>query len=297
MLAVMVLYASFAETFMTAVQRMKMLLELVPAEKYKGTKTVSSEWPTTPVIEFKNVNFRYWPEGPLILKDVSFSVPPRAKVGIVGRTGAGKSTITISLFRLCELSGGSIEIDGENISTLDLHTLRSKLAIIPQDPVLFEGNVRFNLDPFEFATDAEIWKVLEAVHLKAAIERVQGGLRATVLPGGSNFSVGERQLFCLARALLRKCNILILDEATASIDQHTDALIQKMIRTEFAHCTVLTIAHRINTITDSDYILVLQDGRLAEYDTPQNLLQKPDSIYTSLLRESSGQETQAETQT
>jgi len=185
--------------------------------------------------------------------------------------------------RLTELSSGTIFIDGQDISKLDLADLRSKLSIIPQDPVLFDGSVRFNLDPFGNYPDHEIWEALEIAQLKEAIQKIQGGLQGQVQPGGANFSVGQRQLFCLARALLRKNKILVMDEATASVDPATDELIQKMIRKHFADCTVLTIAHRLNTIADSDRILVLANGTLAEYDSPPNLLKNPESLYCKLI--------------
>jgi len=236
-------------------------------------------------IEFKDVEFRYYPEGPLILRKINFTIPPRSKVGIVGRTGAGKSTITISLFRLVELCGGQIIIDGQNIAELGLTELRSRLAIIPQDPVLFEGSVRFNLDPFNNSTDTQIWEALERTRLKDVVKGVDGELSGAVQPGGSNFSVGQRQLFCLARAFLRRTPILIMDEATASVDPATDELIQKMIREEFKHCTVITIAHRLNTISDSDLILVLSNGEVLEFDSPKVLLENPTSLYAQLMRE------------
>jgi len=186
---------------------------------------------------------------------------------------------------LVELSGGKIEIDGQNFSELALFDLRSRLAIIPQDPVLFEGTVRFNLDPFNNCSDTEIWEALERTQLKEVVLKVDGLLSGAVLPGGANFSVGQRQLFCLARAILRKTQILIMDEATASVDPATDELVQRMIRKEFDHCTVLTIAHRLNTISDSDRILVLSDGRIQEFDSPKNLLANKDSLYAQLIKE------------
>jgi len=272
---------------MTAVQRMKVSLEVIPSENYTGNQVLGKDvtWPSQAKIEFKDVQFRYYPEGPLILKNISFTIPPRSKVGIVGRTGAGKSTITISLFRLVELCGGKIEIDGVNIAELGLTQLRSRLAIIPQDPVLFEGSVRFNLDPFNNSTDAQIWEVLERTRLKDVVKSIDGELSGAVLPGGSNFSVGQRQLFCMARALLRRTPILIMDEATASVDPATDELIQKMIREEFKECTVITIAHRLNTISDSDLILVLSNGEVLEFDSPKVLLENPSSLYAQLIKE------------
>lgn len=174
---------------------------------------------------------------------------------------------------------GRILIDGIDTSDINLESLRSKISIIPQDPVLFSATIRYNLDPFDAYSDAEIWKALEVVELKSAIN----GLQFMVTEGGSNFSVGQRQLLCLARAILRNNKILLLDEATANIDQNTDALIQKTIRETFAECSVLTIAHRLHTIIDSDMVLVMENGYAKEYDVPYKLLQNSSGIFRDLV--------------
>jgi ABC-type multidrug transport system fused ATPase/permease subunit len=260
-------------------------IQLNPATPEHPVETVPEEWPQNGRIEFNDYSCRYREGLDLVLRGVNATIEPMQKVGIVGRTGAGKSSLTLGLFRIIEAAGGSIVIDGQDISKLSLYDLRSKLAIIPQDPVLFGGTLRENLDPFNQFDDNTLWQALEHAHLKAYILTQDSQLDAIVQAGGENFSVGQRQLICLARALLRKSKILVLDEATAAIDQHTDQLIQNTIRTEFKDCTILTIAHRINTIMDSDKILVLDQGLVKEFDTPKNLLKNTDSIFYGLADE------------
>ena len=239
-------------------------------------------WPSEGRIEMKDVALRYR-DGPLVLKGVNLTVEPGEKLGIVGRTGAGKSSMMIALFRIAELAGGSVTIDGIDVAKLGLTDVRRALCIIPQDPVLFSASVRFNLDPFYEASDEEIWSVLEESGLKKTVLAMEGGLEAKVEEGGSNFSIGERQLICMARALLRKPKILIMDEATASMDNSTDLFLQEMIRKQFANCSRLTVAHRLNTIMDSDRICVMDHGRVAECDTPQALLHNPHSIFRGMV--------------
>uniref|UniRef100_A0A8C4VK38 Uncharacterized protein n=1 Tax=Gopherus evgoodei TaxID=1825980 RepID=A0A8C4VK38_9SAUR len=206
------------------------------------------------------------------------------QVGVVGRTGAGKSSLTNCLFRILEAAGGKIVIDGVDISTIGLHDLRQSLTIIPQDPVLFSGTLRMNLDPFDQHSDEEIWKALELAHLKTYVLDLPERLSHQVSEAGENLSVGQRQLLCLARALLRKSKILILDEATAAVDLETDHLIQTTIRSEFANCTVLTIAHRLHTIMDSNRVMVLQAGRIVEYDSPERLLQQ-QGLFSTMAKD------------
>ena len=194
-------------------------------------------------------------------------------------SGSGKSSILQALFRFIEISNGCIEIDGVNVSTIGLSALRSKIAIIPQDPVLFSGTVRHNLDPFSIYTDADVWDALDRAQLKTKISQI-GGLDGAIQEGGSNLSVGERQLLCLARALLTKTRILCLDEATANVDFESDALIQKCIRHDFAECTVITIAHRLNTVMDYDRIIVLDHGQILEMDSPANLLEQRGAFHS-----------------
>ncbi|KAI8497857.1 hypothetical protein Bbelb_245090 [Branchiostoma belcheri] len=205
-------------------------------------------------------------------------------VGICGRTGSGKSSLTLALFRMIDMFEGKICIDGVDISRVPLTLLRSRLSIIPQDPVLFSGTIRFNLDPEDNVSDWELWRSLEIAQLKSVVTELPNQLDEMVTEGGENFSVGQRQLFCLARAFVRKSRILIMDEATASIDMETDAILQDVIKTAFRDRTVLTIAHRIATILNSDRILVLDQGKLVENDSPQNLLKKPDGLFTALVK-------------
>ncbi|KAI7826006.1 P-loop containing nucleoside triphosphate hydrolase protein [Gamsiella multidivaricata] len=266
---------------------------------------VPESWPNQGHIVFKNYSARYREGLNLVLKNVSFDVQPGEKVGIVGRTGAGKSSLTLALFRIIEAAdntkppedqhlsaisasgdGGSITIDGIDISTLGLRDLRRHLAIIPQDPTLFAGTIRENLDPFSEMRDTELWTALDRAHLKDYISSMPGGLSYEVAQNGENFSVGQRSLICLARALLRKTKILILDEATAAVDVETDELIQRTIREEFKDRTVLTIAHRIKTIMDSDKILVLEKGRVQEFEAPGALLKrKEESLFWRLAKQ------------
>ncbi|KAJ2716063.1 hypothetical protein H4R19_000855 [Coemansia spiralis] len=243
------------------------------------------QWPAQGALEFKDYSARYREALDLVLKGLSFSVLPGQKVGIVGRTGAGKSSLALALFRIIESAGGQILLDGQDIAKYGLADVRSRLSIIPQDPVLFAGTVRENLDPFGQYSDHDIWRALEHAHLADFIRDKDERLEFEVAQGGENFSVGQRQLVCLARALLKRAKVLVLDEATAAIDNTTDAIIQQTIRSEFKHCTVLTIAHRLDTIMDSDMVLVIDAGRMGEYDTPQNLLQKENSLFAKLVEE------------
>ncbi len=219
------------------------------------------------------------------MKEISFNVNPGERVGVVGRTGAGKSSLTLALFRIIEAVKGSIYIDGIEISKLGLYDLRSRLTIIPQDPVLFTGTLRLNLDPFEKHSDQEIWQSLELAHLKAFVSSLEAGLSHNVSEGGDNLSVGQKQLICLARALLRKSKVIVLDEATAAVDIETDELIQTTIRKEFNDCTIITIAHRLNTILDYDRVLVMDRGEVAEYDSPQAFLKNTNSIFYSMAKD------------
>ncbi|RNA37147.1 multidrug resistance-associated 1 isoform X3 [Brachionus plicatilis] len=233
-------------------------------------------------IEIIKEYFKYREELDFVLKDINCVIAPGEKIGIVGRTGAGKSSLTLALFRILESIYGKIKIDNIDIKKIGLHDLRKKLTIIPQDPVLFSGSLRMNLDPFEEYSDDQIWMALDDAHLKSFVQELDKKLDFECSEGGENLSVGQRQLICLARALLRKTKILVLDEATASIDHNTDDLIQATIRSQFKDCTVLTIAHRLNTIMDSTRIMVLDKGRIVEFDSPEKLLFNKDSLFFSM---------------
>eukprot|EP00250_Pteridium_aquilinum_P021235 c25063_g1_i1 orf=493-5031(-) len=245
----------------------------------------SSNWPAKGKIVSTRLKLRYRPTTPLVLKGVNFTIEGGQKVGVVGRTGSGKSTLILALFRLVEPAGGQILIDEVDIATLGLHDLRSKLGIIPQDPVLFEGTVRKNLDPLGVYSDEELWRGLEKCQLAHIIAEKPEKLEASVTEYGGNWSVGQRQLFCFGRALLKRSRILFLDEATASVDTQTDATIQMIIREEFKDCTVVSIAHRIPTVMDSDKVIVMEAGRVKEFDSPAKLLQDSRSVFASLVHE------------
>jgi ABC-type multidrug transport system fused ATPase/permease subunit len=265
-------------------------------EELKNIKVVDQsgkEWKITKgKIEFQNLTVRYDVSLPPILKKISCKIRAGQKVGVVGRTGAGKSTLTLTLFRMVQFIEGTVLVDGKDIRDLSLETLRTNLSIIPQEPLLFRGTLRFNLDPFQKRTDKEIWDVLKKVYLEDYVSQLEGKLDSPVLEGGQNFSLGQRQLICIGRALLRGNKIIVLDEATASVDSANDILIQKTIRENFKDCTVITIAHRLNTIIDSDKIMVLDKGELKEFGKPAKLLKNSSGIFSSLI-ESTGSESSA----
>uniref|UniRef100_A0A8C1FU47 ABC-type glutathione-S-conjugate transporter n=2 Tax=Cyprinus carpio TaxID=7962 RepID=A0A8C1FU47_CYPCA len=238
-----------------------------------------SDWPKSGSIGFQEYGLQYRRGLDWALKEISLSVNEREKVGIVGRTGAGKSSLALGIFRILEAAKGKIFIDGINIAEIGLHQLRSRITIIPQDPVLFSGSLRMNLDPFDGYTDEEVWRALELAHLKNFVSGLPDKLNHECSEGGENLSLGQRQLVCLARALLRKTKILVLDEATAAVDLETDNLIQSTIRTQFEDCTVLTIAHRLNTIMDYTRVIVMDRGHITEMDSPNNLISQRGQFY------------------
>ncbi|KAL3847030.1 hypothetical protein ACJMK2_017966 [Sinanodonta woodiana] len=273
------------EARFTSVQRLQAYSKEVESEAPAIIKDnrPPKDWPSEGKIEFINYHMQYRENLPLVLKRISFSVHPREKIGIVGRTGSGKSSLGVALFRLVESAKGTIHIDDVDISKIGLEDLRCKLSIIPQDPVLFVGTIRYNLDPFQQHLDDALWEALERCHVKNTIAALEQQLDASVEENGENFSVGERQLLCMARALLRNSRIIMLDEATAAIDTETDALVQATIKEAFADCTMLIIAHRLNTVLSCDRILVMEGGKVAEYGKPSDLLASPESKFKAML--------------
>ncbi|XP_039621912.1 multidrug resistance-associated protein 5-like isoform X1 [Polypterus senegalus] len=250
----------------------------------------ASNWPNEGAIQFQDVGVQYRQNLPLVLNKVTLNILPEEKIGIVGRTGSGKSSLGTALFRLVELSNGSITIDGINIAQVSLEELRRKLSVIPQEPVMFIGTIRSNLDPWSQCTDAQIWDALEKAHMKENVANLPQMLESKVLENGENFSVGERQLLCLSRALLRQSKIVLLDEATAAVDLETDKLIQETIHNSFSKCTTLIITHRLNTVMNCDRILVLHQGEVLEFDTPSALLSNENSHFRAILVAAEGQD-------
>nr|XP_043892068.1 ATP-binding cassette sub-family C member 8 isoform X1 [Solea senegalensis] len=274
------------EVQLGSVKRINGLLKTEP-ENYEGLLTVSQVpdgWPRQGEIKIQNLSVRYDTTLKPVLKNVNAHISPGQKVGICGRTGSGKSSFSLAFFRMVDMFEGRIVIDDIDIAKLPLQTLRSRLSIILQDPILFSGTIRFNLDPEMKATDEMLWEALDIAQLKPVVKSLPGGLDAIVTEGGENFSQGQRQLFCLARAFVRKSSILIMDEATASIDMATESILQKVVMTAFADRTVVTIAHRVHTILNADLVIVMKRGIILEYDKPQVLLDTEDSVFASFVR-------------
>ncbi|XP_033616489.1 ATP-binding cassette sub-family C member 11 [Fukomys damarensis] len=276
---------SETEGYFTAAERMlqykKMCISEAPL-RVEGASCPSA-WPQHGEITFQDYQMKYRDNTPIVLNGINLTIPGQEVAGIVGRTGSGKCSLGVALFRLVEPAAGRILIDGVDICSIGLEDLRSKLSVIPQDPVLFSGTIRFNLDPSDSYTDQQIWDVLERTSLTKTISKVPGRLHAEVKESSGNFSVRERQLLCIARALLCNSKITLIDEATASIDLETDTLTQRTIREAFQGCTVLVIAHRITTVQNCDRILVMSHGKVVEFDRPQILQKQPGSLFAALL--------------
>jgi ABC-type multidrug transport system fused ATPase/permease subunit len=268
------------ETHMDAAGALIGYSELENEEQNDGSEEVKANWPERGKVEVKNLNVTYSPDLPLVLKDVSFTVHPGTRIGIVGRTGAGKSSLALSLLRLLVPRDGSILIDDVDISAVKLQQLRSKITFIPQDPILFSGTVRSNLDYFSQFSDNRLTEVLRHVKLLQSDEKSAGSfsLDSTISAGGSNISQGERQLFCLARALLKNNRIIILDEATSAIDSKTESFIREEIMSKFSG-TLIVVAHRLSTVACFDQIMVMSDGKVAEIGGPAKLLQAQGAFY------------------
>ncbi|KAL6650385.1 hypothetical protein ACP70R_009310 [Stipagrostis hirtigluma subsp. patula] len=273
------------ENDMVAVERVNQFSTLPSEAAWKiEDHSPSPNWPTHGDIDIKDLKVRYRANTPLILKGVNLSISGGEKIGVVGRTGSGKSTLVQALFRLVEPAEGKMIVDGIDICTLGLHDLRSRFGIIPQEPVLFEGTIRSNIDPIGQYSDAEIWQALERCQLKDVVVSKPEKLDAPVVDSGENWSVGQRQLLCLGRVILKQTQILFMDEATASVDSKTDATIQKITRQEFSSCTIISIAHRIPTVMDCDRVLVLDAGLVKEFDAPSRLIEQP-TLFGAMVQE------------
>ncbi|EDV20621.1 uncharacterized protein TRIADDRAFT_31533, partial [Trichoplax adhaerens] len=280
-----VVSSSELETEIVSVERLREYSTLPAEEDWEtGECCPDANWPMNGSIQFNNFSTRYRPELDLALKNVNFTIASGERVGVIGRTGAGKSSLLLSLFRIIDSAGGSITIDGIDISKVGLQRLRSRLTVIPQDPVLFSGSIRMNLDPFNEYDDKTIWTALEHAYLKTFVQSLDNQLNHQITDSGGNISVGQKQLLCLARALLRKTKILLLDEATAAVDLETDSSIQETIRNQFTNCTVLTIAHRLQTVMDYSKIVGLESGKVMEVGSPSHLLSDPESLFYRMAK-------------
>ena len=262
-------------------------MEMLPQERSMITSKdnkVDTAWPNKGDLIFENVSLRYRKNLPLSLDKLSFSITHGQRCAVVGRTGAGKSTLAAALFRLVEIENGTITLDGVDLSSLGLSDIRGRkngMFILPQDPAVFAGSIRTNLDPFDSLSDEDILKALELVNFPGC-KRGESLLAHSVEEGGANFSAGEKQLLCLTRAMLVNPRLLVLDEATSSIDGATDEFVQKMLRTHFVNTTLLTIAHRLNTIIDYDVVIVMDKGEVAEMGSPRDLLSSC-GIFTDMV--------------
>ena len=268
---------------MTSVERIITYTHIEQEPGYECHHQPPQSWPNHGQVAIKNLSLVYYQDGPEILKDITFSVNSREKIGIVGRTGAGKSSLVSALFRMPQPTGQVI-IDDVDIAKINIQSARRAMSVITQNPILFTGSLRINLDPFQEYSDQELWEALEEASLKNMVEKLPKQLSEEIKECGANFSVGERQLLCLARALLKRSKIIIMDEATANVDYKTDQLIQETIHTKSKHCTVITIAHRLNTIIHYDRVLVLENGQVVEYDKPEILLQNERGQFSRLYR-------------
>ena len=279
----------FADTqsSMTSAER-TLAYTKIPAEKgHDVVKKPPDNWPSDGKIQAKDVSLRHYEGGPKVLRNLTFEIRPSEKVGIAGRTGAGKSSLVAALMRMADVEG-EIIIDGVNIKELNAKSIRSSISVIYQSPVLLSSRIRENLDPrFEF-TDNEIWDALDHMQMKSVVSSLPDQLETVIAGTGSNFSVGERQLLHLARVLLQKSKIIIFDEATANVDQNVDEIIKQKMCNEFKNCTVIIIAHRLNTILDCNRVMLLDHGEILEFDEPKVLLEKEDGFFKKFYKISRG---------
>ena len=260
------------------------MLEIPQEAEEHRQNIIDTEWPNNGKVEFKNYSLKYRPDTEIVLDDLSFSINNNEKIGVVGRTGAGKSTLCLALCRIVEAYSGSIIIDGIDIGSIGLSDLRQKITIIPQDPTLFDGTLRFNLDPEGTYSNSYLLELSKQALLENLINRDEKGLDQAIEENGQNLSSGEKQLICICRAILQKNKIVLMDEATANIDIKTEETIQNLIQDKFKDATVITIAHRLNTIINSDRVLVLDKGKVSEFDNPQTLLEDPNSMFSSYVK-------------
>jgi ABC-type multidrug transport system fused ATPase/permease subunit len=278
--------AAGLENRLNSVERLRAVTVLPPeaADERGGDAALAAAgWPTRGALEFSDVWLTYRVGLDPALRGVTFDVPAGAKVGVCGRTGSGKSSLVVALYRLTEPSSGRVAVDGVDLASVGLATLRQRLGCIPQDPILFSGTVRYNLDPYDAHDDAAVWAALEVVSLKDVVREGPLGLSEKVVEGGDNWSVGQRQLLCVARAVLRGSKLLVADEATASVDAESDAAIQRALRVAFAGATVLTVAHRVSTILDSDLIIVMDAGVVGEVGSVDELLGREGGAFRALV--------------
>ena len=272
---------SEVENHMTSVERVMTYTEIEPEPGYDIETKPPKDWPCDASITLNNVSLRYHPGGPHVLKNLNVNIKAKANIGVAGRTGAGKSSLMAAILRMPEPKGIVI-VDGVNLATINLQESRRCISVLSQNPVLFSGPVRKNIDPLRRHEDAELWRILEEVQLKSLVEHLEGHLDYEVSEGGGNFSVGERQLLCLARVLLQQNNVLILDEPTAHVDPSTERTIQTTVRNQLKECTVITVAHRLSTIRDCDKILVMEDGSAVEFDSYDQLMRKENGVFADI---------------
>ena len=275
--------ASNVENQMTSVERVMTYTEIESERGYDVRTRPPEDWPRDGTIGFHNVSLRYYPGGPQVLRDINIDIQGKAKIGIAGRTGAGKSSLIAALLRMPQ-ADGVVTIDGIDLSTVSLQDSRRHVAVLGQKPVLISGPLRKTLDPLGQHEDSNLWRVLEDVQLRSLVQGLEGHLDYQVGEGGGNFSVGERQLLCLARVLLQRNKILVLDEPTAHVDPATEGTLQSTVRDQLKECTVITVAHRLNSIRDCDKILVLEDGEAVEFGSYEELIGKENGVFSKMAR-------------